>query len=163
MAVALSLLAVAIMLIGLTRLVCVLFLVGKPLSNSHSSSSVKTLIVLGSGGHTAEMLNLVAVLKKERFYPRWYVAAATDNMSLERARTAEESRPEQVEGKLFQGAEYMKIYRSREVGQSYLTSVGTTLVAMIHAMWLICQIRPDVEVLIPEAAIPITEAAKEYL
>ncbi|XP_057849211.1 uncharacterized protein LOC131060119 isoform X2 [Cryptomeria japonica] len=144
MAVALSLLAVAIMLIGLTRLVCVLFLVGKPLSNSHSSSSVKTLIVLGSGGHTAEMLNLVAVLKKERFYPRWYVAAATDNMSLERARTAEESRPEQVEGKLFQGAEYMKIYRSREVGQSYLTSVGTTLVAMIHAMWLICQIRPDV-------------------
>uniref|UniRef100_M1B1H8 UDP-N-acetylglucosamine transferase subunit ALG14 n=1 Tax=Solanum tuberosum TaxID=4113 RepID=M1B1H8_SOLTU len=42
------------------------------------------------------------------------------------------------------GAEFMQIYRSREVGQSYITSVGTTLVAIAHALWLMIKIRPQV-------------------
>jgi len=33
-------------------------------------------------------------------------------------------------------AQFMKIYRSREVGQSYITSVWTTLIAMVRALWL---------------------------
>lgn len=41
--------------------------------------------------------------------------------------------------------QFMQIYRrSREVGQSYLTSVGTTLLAMSHALWLMIRIRPQV-------------------
>lgn len=43
------------------------------------------------GGHTAEMLNLLAVLQKDRFTPRFYVAAATDNMSLQKAQLLENS------------------------------------------------------------------------
>jgi len=38
----------------------------------------------------------------------------------------------------------MQIYRSREVGQSYITSVGTTLVAIAHALWLMIKTRPQV-------------------
>jgi len=38
----------------------------------------------------------------------------------------------------------MKIYRSREVGQSYITSIWTTLIAMGHALWLMIKIRPEV-------------------
>lgn len=41
-------------------------------------------------------------------------------------------------------AHYMQIYRSREVGQSYVTSVGTTLIAIAHAFWLMIKIRPHV-------------------
>ncbi|KAL2922964.1 UDP-N-acetylglucosamine transferase subunit ALG14 [Bienertia sinuspersici] len=41
-------------------------------------------------------------------------------------------------------AQYMQIYRSREVGQSYITSVGTTLIAIAHALWLMVNIRPQV-------------------
>ncbi|KAL5177776.1 PH, RCC1 and FYVE domains-containing protein 1 [Glycine soja] len=42
-----------------------------------------TLFILRSGGHTAEMLNLLlVVLQKDRFKPRFYIAAATD-MSLQ--------------------------------------------------------------------------------
>ena len=37
------------------------------------------------------MLNLIDVLDKQRFYPRIYIAALTDNMSLSRAATMEES------------------------------------------------------------------------
>lgn len=45
-------------------------------------------------------------------------------------------------------AEFMQIYRSREVGQSYLTSVGTTVIATAHAVWLITKIRPQVVLLL---------------
>ena len=43
------------------------------------------------GGHTAEMLNLLVVLQKDRFNPRFYIAAATDNMSLQKAQLLENS------------------------------------------------------------------------
>lgn len=46
-------------------------------------------------------------------------------------------------------AQFMKIYRSREVGQSYLTSVGTTLVAIVHALWLVFKIKPQVVLFLP--------------
>lgn len=48
------------------------------------------------GGHTAEMINLLSVLQKERFSPRFYVAAATDNMSLQKARALENSLADEV-------------------------------------------------------------------
>lgn len=38
----------------------------------------------------------------------------------------------------------MQIYRSREVGQSYITSVWTTLVATAHALYIMIQLRPEV-------------------
>ena len=53
-------------------------------------------IVIYVGGHTAEMLNLLAALQKDRFYPRYYIAAATDNMSLQKARTFESSSDDEV-------------------------------------------------------------------
>lgn len=43
------------------------------------------------GGHTAEMMNLLSVLQMDRFTPRFYIAAATDNMSLQKARVFEDS------------------------------------------------------------------------
>lgn len=49
-----------------------------------------------AGGHTAEMINLLLELQKDRFMPRYYVAAATDNMSLQKARTFESSSSSEV-------------------------------------------------------------------
>lgn len=37
------------------------------------------------------MINLLLALQKDRFIPRYYIAAATDNMSLQKARTFESS------------------------------------------------------------------------
>ena len=39
---------------------------------------VKTMIVLGSGGHTAEMIYLLETLDLKSLYPRVYVVANTD-------------------------------------------------------------------------------------
>ncbi|XP_012484801.1 UDP-N-acetylglucosamine transferase subunit ALG14 isoform X1 [Gossypium raimondii] len=130
--------------IFLHRVLNVIYRTGKPLGKRVSPQRpLSTLIVLGSGGHTAEMINLLLVLRKERFTPRFYIAAATDNMSLQKARVLENSLADSSETKGL-SAEFMEIYRSREVGQSYVTSVWTTLVAMAHALWLMIKIRPQV-------------------
>lgn len=40
--------------------------------------------------------------------------------------------------------QFTQIYRSREVDQSYITSVWTTLIAIAHGLWLMIRIRPEV-------------------
>ncbi|KAJ0082824.1 hypothetical protein Patl1_10133 [Pistacia atlantica] len=95
------------------RLLYVLYLTGKP-SRTKSSQPLSTLVVLGSGGHTAEMMNLLSVLQMDRFAPRFYIAAATDNMSLQKARVFEDSLVHK-NGVKGSSARFMQIYRSREV------------------------------------------------
>lgn len=50
----------------------------------------------------------------------------------------------QTEAEVDKIAQFMQIYRSREVGQSYFTSVWTTVIATLHALWLMIKIRPQV-------------------
>lgn len=131
------------LLVGLLafRLLYVFHYTSKPLPRP-LKRSLLTLIVLGSGGHTAEMLNLMDVLDKQRFFPRVYIAALTDNMSLSRAATMEETLG--TSSALHKdGVRYVQIYRSREVGQSYVTSVLTTMIATFHGLWLVFGVRPD--------------------
>ncbi|KAM7260168.1 hypothetical protein ACFE04_015909 [Oxalis oulophora] len=123
------------------RLFYVLCQSGKPLTKN-ASKPFTTLIVLGSGGHTAEMLDLLSMLQNDRFTPRFYFAAATDNMSLQKARLFEDSLFETGGRRI--PAQFMQIYRSREVGQSYITSIWTTFIAIAHALWLMIRIRPQV-------------------
>lgn len=100
--------------------------------------AMKTLVVLGSGGHTTEMLHLLKNLDPKKYKPLLYVVAATDSTSLRRVDAFVENgqggrRPDQV---------YF-IPRSREVGQSYFTSIFTTLWSFLHAFGLVLRIRPN--------------------
>ncbi|XP_030928576.1 UDP-N-acetylglucosamine transferase subunit ALG14-like [Quercus robur] len=138
---------IIIFLIGITLVVCrvlyAMYWSSKPL-RKRAPQPVSTLVVLGSGGHTAEMLNLLSVLQKDRFSPRIYIAAATDNMSLQKARLFENSLADETGVRAVKTAQFLQIYRSREVGQSYITSVWTTLLAIVHALQLMIKIRPQV-------------------
>ncbi|KAI3876448.1 hypothetical protein MKW92_021462, partial [Papaver armeniacum] len=107
---------ITIFIILIIRILLVIHQSKKPLHYS-PPKSVSTLIVLGSGGHTAEMINLSRVLQRDR------------QPGLD---------------KLKETAQFMQIYRSREVGQSYLTSIGTTLIALGHALLLMIKLRPQV-------------------
>ncbi|KAK4252726.1 hypothetical protein QN277_014464 [Acacia crassicarpa] len=127
----------------LVRILYVILWGPRPFSR-RATKPLSTLIVLGSGGHTAEMLNLLVVLQKDRFTPRFYIAAATDNMSLQKAQLLENNLTAKNGTRVPNTAQFMQIYRSREVGQSYVTSIWTTLIAMIHALWLMIKIRPQV-------------------
>ncbi|KAJ7014154.1 UDP-N-acetylglucosamine transferase subunit ALG14 [Populus alba x Populus x berolinensis] len=138
-------LTVSAVLIAITRILYILCQSGKPLRPSKSPKPLSTLIVLGSGGHTAEMINVLNVLlQKDRFCPRFYVAAATDNMSLQKAHLLEEN-VFNLNGGKGGSTQFLQIYRSREVGQSYITSIGTTFLALVHALWLMIRIRPQVD------------------
>ena len=103
-----------------------------------------------TGGHTAEMLALVSSLDPAWYSPRTYVVAATDALGPAKAAQAEEA----LLGKAGAGGRrrattttpppvVLTIPRSREVGQSYLTSVWTTLVALAASARLVWAAKPD--------------------
>ena len=85
---------------------------------------IATLVVLGSGGHTAEMLRLITDFDFDRYGPLTLVTAATDTTS--RAK-AERELPQAA----LATARWAEIPRAREVGQSFESSVPSTL----HALW----------------------------
>ena len=99
-------------------------------------SSVSTLIVLGSGGHTTEILFMTKYLSRDIYRPIHYCKASTDSTSLDRLRSAQTE--EQEGNDIF----VHDIPRSREVGQSYLSSIFTTLYAFGFALLLVARLRP---------------------
>lgn len=117
-------------------------------------SPVSTLIVLGSGGHTAEMLRLVGSLDPDRYQPRLYVWAATDAHSQDKMQKFEAS---------FGGVGQTRtavIPRSREVGQSYFSSLFTTAFALLHAVGIVLRSSPQLILCNgPGTCIPICASA----
>ena len=109
------------------------------------------LVVFGSGGHTAEMLALLAALPLARYAPRVYCAAASDTTSEPRAKAS---------GAVPAGAAFLRLPRAREVGQSYLTALFSTLLALLAALRLLLRVRPRL-VLVngPGTCLPVCAAA----
>lgn len=99
---------------------------------------IRMMAVLGSGGHTAEMLALLKGLKTAVYTPRDYVIADTDHTSAQRIETFEKAR-----GADASDFRLLRLPRSREVGQSYVSSVFTTLYALVHAFGLVLRARPS--------------------
>src|SRR5262249_223359 len=104
----------------------------------------KTAIVMGSGGHTSEMLKLLSGLSAQdlsaEFLPREYIVARTDTMSHAKVNQFEQHQQHQQGGD--SSYKVHSTYRSRHVGQSYLTSVFTTLLACLLAIPLAWRVRP---------------------
>lgn len=96
--------------------------------------SARVMVVLGSGGHTMEMLQMLRGLDDVRYAPRHYVVAATDAMSRGKAEEAERGRSG--------GFAVHTVPRSREVGQSYVSSVFTTMRALLASVVLFARVRP---------------------
>ncbi|XP_029035181.1 UDP-N-acetylglucosamine transferase subunit ALG14 homolog [Osmia bicornis bicornis] len=95
---------------------------------------VKTMIILGSGGHTAEMIRIFKYLDFKNYTPRIYVYADTDIMSMEKIKSLEKNN---VDYKAY------KIRRSREIHQSYYTSVYTTIYAILESVPILWKERPE--------------------
>nr|ACF79961.1 unknown [Zea mays] len=113
-------------------------------SQSASSTCCGTVANQHRDHATPDCVVSSSLAPKDRFTPRYYVAALTDNMSLQKAEVYEQSLIQSDGMKTAESAHFMQIYRSREVGQSYITSIATTLLATLHAMWLVIRIRPQV-------------------
>ncbi len=114
----------------------------------------RTLVVLGSGGHTAEMLQLMSGLTViSNYAPRVYVVARGDQMSIEKVKRFESS----------VGAEEVDIRaipRARQVQQSYISSVLTTALAGLYSLPLVVSAWPELVVVNgPGTCIPLCLSA----
>jgi len=83
---------------------------------SKTTKPVTTMIVLGTGGHTTEMLLLIKQLDLRFFHPLIFVY--TDDFCKQTAKPH------------YQNSPFLGIPRARSVGQSWFTSIFTTLWAI---------------------------------
>ncbi|CAB4000570.1 UDP-N-acetylglucosamine transferase subunit ALG14 homolog [Paramuricea clavata] len=101
------------------------------------------------GGHTKEMLTLLTGMSS-CYYPRIYIVANTDNMSAEKIKNFEK------ENKY----EFEKIPRSREVHQSWSSTVITTFKSVLFSFPLVFRHKPQLILCNgPGTCIPICLAA----
>ncbi|KAI9361806.1 UDP-N-acetylglucosamine transferase subunit alg14 [Pilaira anomala] len=125
-----------VIILLLTRIYFVLPKHIKVLNKTKRTKPCKTCIVLGSGGHTAEMLQLIKSLDPERYTPRSYIVANTDKLSEEKAIEYEQS--------LIKGSfDIYKIPRARKVGQSMSSVPWTMLLALLTCTKVLIQSWPD--------------------
>jgi beta-1,4-N-acetylglucosaminyltransferase len=118
--------------------------------------AVSTLVVLGSGGHTAEMLALLGAMDLRAYAPRLYVVADTDRLSGAKAAAFERAAAARGGGAFAVAA----IPRSREVGQSFARSVPSSLRGAAAAARLVLAARPDLVLANgPGTALPVVAAA----
>jgi len=98
-----------------------------------SKTPVRTLIVMGSGGHTAEMLRLMNQINKLKFMPRLYILADTDTTSHIQVESNE------------CGTDWCiaNIPRSRHVNQSYFTSIWSTIYSIAMTVPVVISFKPD--------------------
>lgn len=104
-----------------------------------TGSPPNVVVVLGSGGHTGEMMLLLEAIDRKKWLEcrPTYIVSATDKDSANVADRFEFAKSQRT-------ARVLRIPRAREVGQSYFTSVFTTLRALFTSVALAWQIAPDV-------------------
>jgi beta-1,4-N-acetylglucosaminyltransferase len=136
---------VLLLLLATATLIILLFLFRiyrkskNPPAKSKNFEKVKTCFVLGSGGHTTELLRIVKTMGPQ-YSPRVYILADTDKMSETRVRETEGEKG----GVVNEDYALFRIPRSREVRQSYLSSFFTTLNSIAASIPIMFSIRPDV-------------------
>lgn len=119
-----------------------------------TGGDVVTMVVFGSGGHTGEMIGICRGLTA-RYSPRVYVRAASDTTSEPAA-----LQHEHVASGPGGGLAFATIPRSREVGQSLLTTPFTMLKATLASVVLVARVQPDVLVVNgPGVCLPVVLAA----
>ncbi|KAK9462915.1 UDP-N-acetylglucosamine transferase subunit ALG14 [Lipomyces oligophaga] len=100
-------------------------------------------LILGSGGHTTELLRIAEDLDFSLNYTsRTWVYFGTDELSMIRA--VELERSKQNEKRTLSAPIYKNIPRAREVGQSYITSIWTTLICLEKCISFIFDTKPDI-------------------
>ncbi|AOW01551.1 UDP-N-acetylglucosamine transferase subunit ALG14 [Yarrowia lipolytica] len=132
--------ASAILVLLLLRLLFVL-----PASNRFGflyrpkHSNPKLMVMMGSGGHTGEMLRMLKTLKLQSYAKRVYVSSSGDVDSLEKVKVLESTTKTDIKTMVLEN-----IPRARKVGQSYPSSVITSAVSFAVAVKLVHKHKPHV-------------------
>ncbi|KAG0237429.1 UDP-N-acetylglucosamine transferase subunit [Actinomortierella wolfii] len=119
-------------------------------------SNITTTVYLGSGGHTAEMIQLMSGLNRDKYWPRHYIVGWDDDASVAKVHALEQQRFQ--EQCLFEqtnasntvcsikptawtkGYTIHRVPRSRYVHQSFLTTPFTLLYSMSVAIPMVIRL-----------------------
>mmetsp|Transcript_18694 Transcript_18694/g.35070 ORF Transcript_18694/g.35070 Transcript_18694/m.35070 type:complete len:221 (-) Transcript_18694:54-716(-) len=113
---------------------------------------LQSLVVLGSGGHTMEMLSLLRDIDQSR-YQCDFVMGETDSTSLKKVAA---TRPDLAKNP----SRFHTIPRSREVGQSWASTVPSTCKALIACLSLVWRLQPQVLIVNgPGTCVPVVAVA----
>ena len=105
---------------------------------------MKLLTVLGEGGHTAELLNLVALLGVK--YKYHYIIAKNDNLSYKKIT---------IPGPVH------RLYRAREKTAKIFDAIIKTIIDGIKSFLILIRIKPDAILSCgPAIAVPVSIAGK---
>jgi beta-1,4-N-acetylglucosaminyltransferase len=109
------------------------------------------MIILGSGGHTGEILIMLSKLDFNKFTEVFFISAHNDKSSENKVK--ETIKLDDFKKTKFH---FEKIYRSRNVGQSFKSSIFTTIYALFQSLVIIMKTRPSLVVSNgPGVAVPI--------
>ena len=89
---------------------------------------------MGSGGHTGEMAIMLKNLNFDKFDMIVFVYSNNDNNSIKKIKET---------FKITKNVIFQTIYRSRNVGQSFKSSILTTILAFFHSFYIIIKHRPN--------------------
>ncbi|KAJ6232600.1 glycosyl transferase-related [Anaeramoeba flamelloides] len=149
-----------LLLILIIRVLSILPIFRRPkIHKKNTNEQVRVLSVLGSGGHTPEMLKLLETLfiGEERNYQISFVIASSDKTSQHKAKAFSKKFKEKF------GIDDIQIYlvpRSRKVGQSYFSSIFTTLYASFFSFKIVVLENPKLVLCNgPGTCVPIALAA----
>ncbi|KAK9433180.1 oligosaccharide biosynthesis protein Alg14 like-domain-containing protein [Lipomyces doorenjongii] len=124
-----------------------------PKKHRHGASA---MFVLGSGGHTTELLGIVSQLDFALYPIRTYVSFSGDMLSTVRALQLEKemssrssssaSPPPSSSGRRQGKVQTLELPRARNVGQSYFTSIFTSAVCGLECIFAVVKVQPDIVV-----------------
>lgn len=117
------------------RISYLLFIKAKPNKSKNRKSPATTLICLGSGGHTKEMIAILQEFNFKNYSPRHYIIADNDITS--------KSKVTALESPTATDFTIQSISRSRAVKQSYFTSIFTTIISTFECIPLLLKLRPE--------------------
>ena len=103
-------------------------------SKVSSRDQISTLVYWGSGGHTAEMIRLIRNLSASKYRPLFFILSNSDKTSGDKINSANLAHEREVVWKT--------VYRTREVKQSWLSTILTTVICTVDCFMLIWRLRP---------------------
>ena len=103
--------------------------------NLKNPGSISTMVYWGSGGHTTEMIHLLNHLDSAKYCPMYFVSSNSDQSSENKIRSAKLS--------CSRNASWKSVSRSREVKQSWLSTIFTSLHSFIDCFLLVMNCRPQ--------------------
>ncbi|XP_059618935.1 UDP-N-acetylglucosamine transferase subunit ALG14 homolog [Phlebotomus argentipes] len=97
------------------------------------SNTARLMVVLGPGGHSAELAEVIKLMDFAKYTPRCYVCNTTDELSEMRAREIEHPREPYIQ----------RIHRARNVHQSFFSSIFSTLLSTLQCVPVVWGFQPD--------------------